>query len=104
LRYRLHVPPELLAIHAVELVIPFRPHILTGPIGIKGAEPGDVLEIRILDIQLRQDSGYNFNRPLAGTLPDDFPDYHLMHIPLDRNRLVGGCHEFSRLRHVGSLV
>src|SRR3982074_3495976 len=28
------------------------PHILTGPISIKGAEPGDVLEVRILDVSL----------------------------------------------------
>src|SRR6476646_12093021 len=28
------------------------PHILTGPIEIRGAEPGDVLEVRILDIGL----------------------------------------------------
>jgi len=48
-----------------------------------------VLEVRILEVNLRQDWGYNHNRPLAGTLPDDFPDYHLMHIPLDRERMVG---------------
>ena len=27
------------------------PHVLTGPIEIKGAEPGDVLEVRILDVE-----------------------------------------------------
>jgi acetamidase/formamidase len=84
-----HVPPELLAIHAAEPGIPFGPHILTGPVAVEGAEPGDVLEIRILNVQLRQDWGYNFNGPLAGTLPDDFPTYHLMHIPLDRERMTG---------------
>ena len=47
-------------------------HILTGPIAIEGAMPGDVLEVDILDVQLRQDWGYNLIRPLAGTLPDDF--------------------------------
>ncbi len=84
-----HVPPELLAIHAAEPGIPFGPHILTGPVAIEGAEPGDVLEVRILDVELRQDWGYNFCRPLAGTLPDDFPTYHLMHIPLDKERMIG---------------
>jgi acetamidase/formamidase len=84
-----HVPPELLAIHAAEPGIPFGPHILTGPVAVEGAEPGDVLEIRILDVGLRQDWGFNFNRPLAGTLPDEFPTYHLMHIPLDRERMTG---------------
>jgi acetamidase/formamidase len=84
-----HVPAELLAIHAAERGIPFGPHILTGPVAIEGAEPGDMLEVRILDVSLRQDWGYNFNRPLAGTLPDDFPTFHCMNIPLDKERMVG---------------
>jgi acetamidase/formamidase len=35
------------------------PHILTGPIEVRGAQPGDVLEVRILDISLAVDYGYN---------------------------------------------
>ena len=84
-----NVPPELLAIHAAEPCIPFGPHILTGPVAIEGAELGDVLEVRVLDVGLRQDWGYNLNRPLAGTLPDDFLSFHLMHIPLDKERNLG---------------
>lgn len=84
-----HVPPELLAIHAAQQGIPFGPHILTGPVFVEGAKPGDVLEVEIEAVDLRQDWGFNFNRPLAGTLPDDFPNYHLMTIPLDRERKVG---------------
>ncbi|KMO40361.1 amidase [Methylobacterium variabile] len=83
-----HVPPELRAIHAAEAGIPFGPHILTGPVAIEDARPGDVLEVRILEVALRQDWGYNRHRPLAGTLPDDFPVYHHMTIPLDRERLT----------------
>lgn len=83
-----HVPPELLAIHAAETGIP-QGHILTGPVAIEGARPGDVLEVRILDVSLRQDWGFNRHRPLAGTLPDDFPVFHQMTIPLDRERLTG---------------
>ncbi|MCF4129825.1 acetamidase/formamidase family protein [Methylobacterium sp. SyP6R] len=82
-----HVPPELLAIHAAETGIP-QGHILTGPVAIEGAQAGDVLEVRILDVGLRQDWGFNRHRPLAGTLPDDFPVLHQMNIPLDRNRLT----------------
>ncbi len=82
-----HVPPELRAIHAAETGIPSG-HILTGPVAIAGARPGDVLEVRILDISLRQDWGYNRHRPLAGTLPDEFPAHHHMNIPLDRERLT----------------
>lgn len=84
-----HVPPELRAIHAAEKGIPFGPHILTGPVAVEGAEPGDVLEVRIKDVRLRQDWGFNFNRPLAGTLPDDFPNFHMMHIGLDAERMTG---------------
>ena len=48
-------------------------HILTGPIAVEGAEPGDVLEIQILSIDPRQNWGYTRIRPLSGTLPEDFP-------------------------------
>ena len=34
-------------------------HILTGPIYVAGAEPGDVLEVRILSVDLPIDYGYN---------------------------------------------
>lgn len=84
-----HVPPELLAIHAAHPGLPFGPHILTGPVAIEGAEPGDVLEVRIQNVSLRQDWGFNLNRPLSGTLPEDFPDAYLMHIGLDEQRMVG---------------
>ena len=48
------------------------PHILTGPIEIRGAMPGDVLELRILDVDLAVPYGYNRQRPYAGVLPDEF--------------------------------
>jgi len=83
-----HVPPELYRIHErVQRKLPG--HILTGPIAVRGAEPGDVLEIRILDIRLRQDWGYTFVRPLAGALPNDFPVGEQMIVALDRERSVG---------------
>jgi acetamidase/formamidase len=34
-------------------------HILTGPIYVEGAEPGDVLEVKMLSIDLAVDYGYN---------------------------------------------
>ena len=87
-RSKFHVPPELAEVHAQnERMVPG--HILTGPVAVEGAEPGDVLEVEILDVQLRQDWGYNLIRPLAGTLPDDFHETRLLNIPLDRERMVG---------------
>jgi acetamidase/formamidase len=62
------------------------PHILTGPIAVEGAQPGDALKIEILDIQLRQNWGFNMTRPLMGALPDDFPNARQIHIGLDGAR------------------
>jgi acetamidase/formamidase len=60
------------------------PHILTGPIEIKGAMPGDVLEVRILDIALALDWGFNRQRSYTGALPDEFTAQWTRIIPIDR--------------------
>ncbi|MBV8890048.1 MAG: acetamidase/formamidase family protein [Alphaproteobacteria bacterium] len=61
-------------------------HILTGPIAVEGAEPGDVLAIEILAIEPRQNWGYTRIRPLSGTLPEDFPIRKTWHSAIDRQR------------------
>jgi acetamidase/formamidase len=43
-------------------------HILTGPVYVEGAEPGDVLEVKILSIDLAIDYGYN---GCSGFLPEN---------------------------------
>jgi acetamidase/formamidase len=63
-------------------------HILTGPVAVAGAEPGDVLEIDILGIDFRQNWGYTRIRPHAGTLPEDFPIRKVLHSSIDRQRGV----------------
>ena len=63
-------------------------HLLTGPVFIEGAEPGDVLEVRIKSIELPVDWSYNSFRPGAGFLPDDFPFARTKIVPLDRARGV----------------
>ena len=63
-------------------------HILTGPVHVEGAERGDVLAVEVLDIKFRTNWGWNVQRPLSGTLPEDFPFYRLTHIPIDSNRGV----------------
>lgn len=83
-----HVPPELLELHAAG--VPTMPgHILTGPVAVEGAMPGDVLQVDILDISLRQDWGFNYIGPLKGTLPEDFPKLHHTIIPLDAEKCIG---------------
>jgi len=59
------------------------PHLLTGPIAVDGVRAGDVLEVHIRNIALRQDWGWNLQLPLHGTLPEDFPEARLMHVPID---------------------
>jgi len=82
------VPPELHQIHA-RSVRHGPGHILTGPVFVEGAEPGDTLEVRVLDVRLRQDWGYNAIRPLAGTLPDDFDGTtRLLNIPLNAEAMT----------------
>src|SRR5499427_6623671 len=64
-------------------------HILTGPIYIEGAEPGDVLEVRIKSIKLALPYAYTAFRPGAGFLTDDFTHSRTKIIPLDEKRMVG---------------
>lgn len=45
-------------------------HVLTGPIFVEGAEPGDMLEVRILDLQFRVPYGVNNSNRGTGVLPD----------------------------------
>ncbi|MFL5296466.1 MAG: acetamidase/formamidase family protein [Phenylobacterium sp.] len=63
-------------------------HILTGPVFIEGAEPGDTLEIHIRRIELAIPYAYNGFRYGAGILTDDFPYARTKIIPLDRQRMV----------------
>lgn len=60
---------------------PFPGHVLTGPVYIEEAQPGDVLEIELLEVEAG-DWGYTLVRPGAdgrGLLPDDFEDPYLHH-------------------------
>ncbi len=53
---------------------PFRGPPLTGPVRVRGAEPGDVLVVEILDVKPAADFGWTAIRPGRGLLPEsDFP-------------------------------
>src|SRR5271154_3141633 len=61
-------------------------HILTGPVYVEGAEPGDVLEVKILSIDLPIDYGYN---GCAGYLPENCDhDVPTKIVPLDRKKMT----------------
>ena len=49
------------------------PHVVTGPIFVRGAEPGDMLEIQIRDIELRVNYGINNTGPTSGVLATSYP-------------------------------
>jgi acetamidase/formamidase len=64
-------------------------HILTGPVAIADAEPGDVLEVQIQKIELDVPFACNSFGPGRGFLPNDFPYARFKIIPLDRERMIG---------------
>ncbi len=64
-------------------------HTLTGPIYVKGAEPGDVLEIRIKKL-IPINCGVNYHYPgkmNIGGLPEDFPEGQFKTFQLDVNKM-----------------
>jgi acetamidase/formamidase len=63
------------------------PHSMTGPIYVNGAEPGDVMEIRIVKI-VPKPFGINFNLPgkdfpTIGALAPEMPDGYIKFFTLD---------------------
>ena len=63
-------------------------HILTGPVYVNGAEPGDVLEVRIKRVELAISYAYNAFGPTSGFIPEDFPTRKMRIIPLDRRAMM----------------
>ena len=63
-------------------------HILSGPIYVEDAQPGDVLEVRIVSVRLAIPYAYNGFGPGRGFLPEDYPYPKMKIIPLDEKRMV----------------
>jgi acetamidase/formamidase len=49
------------------------PHVVTGPIAVRGAQPGDVVTVEVLELQLRAGYGVISNRHGKGALPGELP-------------------------------
>ena len=62
--------------HADILTRVMKGHPLTGPVTIRGARPGDVLQVEILELE-PWDWGYTMIAPGRGLLPEDFPEPYL---------------------------
>jgi acetamidase/formamidase len=86
-------PPELISAVSRELEgVPQQdrgpgPNILVGPIAVNGAEPGDVLEVKILELHPVDNYAENLFAP-DGTLAEDLPQARTRFIPLDKVRNV----------------
>ena len=63
-------------------------HILTGPVDIAEAEPGDVLEVQILKIDIDVPLACNGFGAGRGFLPNDYPYGRSKIIPLDREKMI----------------
>lgn len=86
-----HAPPHFLTPELIDICqnLPAErrvgpgPHLLTGPINIRGAEPGDVVEIRLESITPRLAVGFNAIRSGWGSLPQRFDQARLRFVDLD---------------------
>jgi acetamidase/formamidase len=89
-------PPEFLTPEFLEICqhlpterkVGLGPHLLTGPIYVKEAEPGDVLEVKLEAISPRLPVGFNAIRSGWGALPQQFTEPRLRFIPLDLEKRV----------------
>lgn len=64
-------------------------HILTGPVAIEEAEPGDVLEVQILKVDLDANFACNAFALNKGFLPMEYPYSRFKIVPLDRQKMIG---------------
>ncbi len=55
---------------------------------VRGAQPGDTLQVDILNAAVRMDWGFVAILPLLGTLPDEFTEYETIHPTVDHARGV----------------
>jgi acetamidase/formamidase len=64
------------------------PHVVSGPIAVAGAAPGDVLAVHVLEAKPRVPYGVNSMRLNRGGLPDEFTLNRSIVIPFDSERQV----------------
>jgi acetamidase/formamidase len=59
-------------------------HVMTGPVYVEGAEPGDVLEVFFKSIRFRYDWGFNAIIPLKGGLAEEYPSLGFIFPSIDK--------------------
>lgn len=82
------IEPELRAIYKEVTNKGPGGHLLTGPVYVEGAEPGNVLEVHIQSIKLAVPYATNSFSPGRGFLPEDFPYARTKIIPLDDKKMI----------------
>ena len=78
------IPREIAGIYAEVTDRGPGPHLLTGPIAVRGARPKQVLQVDIRAIALGAPYGYNALVPLKGIFPDAIDRREKQCIPIDR--------------------
>lgn len=73
-------------------------HLLTGPIYLRDAKPGDVLEVKLEKISPRLPMGFNAIRAGWGALPYKFTESKLQFIPLDLEKFEAEFPIASKIR------
>ncbi len=63
-------------------------HFVNRPVFVRGAAPGDTLQVEILAAEPTMDWGFVSVMPLLGTLPEEFTEYETIHPRIDRARKV----------------
>jgi acetamidase/formamidase len=94
--------------------VQYGPHILTGPVYVNGAEPGDILEIQVLDLEPRVPFGLNSTSPTGGVLGSGYPGFRPgdpgLDIPAAPPDAIAGIfpdvrqHLYRVAKHRGQLV
>lgn len=70
------------------------PHVVTGPIAVDGAEPGDILRVDVLSLLTRAPYGFISNRHGTGALPGEFP-----RTPADSGPRPDGTRDYNSVCH-----
>ena len=63
-------------------------NILVGPVYVNGAEPGDILEVKILTLEPMDNYAVNLFVQGHGALSEDIPRTRVKTVPLDKSRNV----------------
>jgi len=82
------------------------PHVVTGPIAVRGARPGDILKVEVLDLALRTPYGVISNRHGLGALPGEFPEgpARTADASVDRHEEYGSVMLFTTVEQRGGTL